>query len=237
MTLRPKHRRSRSCFSKSFHAATARVAALREAGIPYGKIYPRADVQHSLDRGGLEGPLFWPTAGEYSINGNCYSYALNIDGMGGNPGDFARRAGKNVPKQNFTPQRERGKTDHHGVYLIPRKTYWKYVRGLMHAWAKAVEHDGLIPARARDIKKPKAGFYAVAMAGKAHRSNKLTGGEIRQADYHFYRRNRDGSWSHRMPGMPPTRVDAAGIPIRDPRKADRGDYKRFIGYFWAPVTP
>jgi hypothetical protein len=42
-------------------------------------------------------------------------------------------------------------------------------------------------------------------------------------DYHWYRQDTDGKWSHK-PGITPiTNLDASGKPIADPAKADR-DY-------------
>ena len=46
-------------------------------------------------------------------------------------------------------------------------------------------------------------------------------------DFHFYRKGRNGSWSHK-PGLSPvTNVDNSGATISDPRKADRGIYADF----------
>jgi hypothetical protein len=45
-------------------------------------------------------------------------------------------------------------------------------------------------------------------------------------DYHWYRRNRDGSWSHKPGGTCVTDRDSAGRRITDPRTAERKVYKR-----------
>ena len=56
-------------------------------------------------------------------------------------------------------------------------------------------------------------------------------------DFHFYRQDADGMWSHK-PGMTQaTNVDASGSPISNPETADRHSpsgkisYTDFCGYF------
>lgn len=51
-------------------------------------------------------------------------------------------------------------------------------------------------------------------------------------DYHWYRKNREGFWSHK-PGRTPARnVDNGGKIIQDPATCDRGPYTQFCGYFY-----
>ncbi len=50
-------------------------------------------------------------------------------------------------------------------------------------------------------------------------------------DYHWYRRDRDGRWSHKMGWSPATNLDSSGNIITDPRTADRGPYIVFCGCF------
>jgi hypothetical protein len=47
-------------------------------------------------------------------------------------------------------------------------------------------------------------------------------------DFHWYRQDDDGTWSHKPGGLPATNRDADGNPITDPRAADR-DYRRVGG--------
>ena len=50
-------------------------------------------------------------------------------------------------------------------------------------------------------------------------------------DYHWWRKNADGTWYHK-PGASPVRtVDASGNIIWDPRECDMGFYSEFLGYF------
>ena len=56
------------------------------------------------------------------------------------------------------------------------------------------------------------------------------------SDYHWYRQNPDGFWSHKPGGTEVTNVDEQDNSIIDPQYAEWNDrYKKFIGYF--AVTP
>ena len=50
-------------------------------------------------------------------------------------------------------------------------------------------------------------------------------------DYHWYRQDSDGLWSHKPGTTPVKRTDDSGNLIIDPQIADRGIYTEFIGYF------
>lgn len=49
-------------------------------------------------------------------------------------------------------------------------------------------------------------------------------------DYHWYRKGRNGKWSHKMGDSPATLLDDSGNPINDPRTADRGSYTDFCTF-------
>jgi hypothetical protein len=49
-------------------------------------------------------------------------------------------------------------------------------------------------------------------------------------DYHWYRKNQDGSWSHKPGSTAATNLDNSGAPITDPRTADRGPYTDFCTF-------
>jgi len=51
-------------------------------------------------------------------------------------------------------------------------------------------------------------------------------------DYHWYRLDANGLWSHKIGSLPATNRDNSGKLITDPRTADRGFYKTFCGYYW-----
>jgi len=54
-------------------------------------------------------------------------------------------------------------------------------------------------------------------------------------DYHFYKMDKDGYWSHKPGSTPIKRTDESGKRIKDPLTADRGRYK--IPCFYACVNP
>ena len=69
-----------------------------------------------------------------------------------------------------------------------------------------------------------------------------------EQDYHFYRQDFDGLWSHKPGKNKVRRHDASGVPIKDPLKADRNydmsddnknnesdnNYYKFCGYYLVP---
>ena len=55
-------------------------------------------------------------------------------------------------------------------------------------------------------------------------------------DYHWYRQNSDGTWSHKPGTTEVTNLDCSGKIIMDPRKANRNagygvNYNVFVGFF------
>jgi hypothetical protein len=50
-------------------------------------------------------------------------------------------------------------------------------------------------------------------------------------DFHWYRKDRDGRWSHKPGGTAATNLDNSGNLITDPRTADRGPYTVFCGCY------
>ncbi len=55
-------------------------------------------------------------------------------------------------------------------------------------------------------------------------------------DYHWYRKDRDGRWSHKVGGSPATNLDNSDNLISDPRTCDRGNYTVFCGCFCVKKT-
>lgn len=49
-------------------------------------------------------------------------------------------------------------------------------------------------------------------------------------DFHWYRKDRNGWWSHKPGGTPVTNLDNSGKKILDPRDADRGAYTDFCTF-------
>lgn len=51
-------------------------------------------------------------------------------------------------------------------------------------------------------------------------------------DYHWYRQDSDGKWSHKPGGTKATNLDNAAKIITNPETANRGPYTSFCGYFF-----
>lgn len=60
-------------------------------------------------------------------------------------------------------------------------------------------------------------------------------------DYHYYRQNDDGYWSHKPGYKPSTMIDASGNKITNPELANRNygrlNYSQFCGHFCVPRQP
>ncbi|MFL6258362.1 MAG: hypothetical protein ACJ76Y_01515 [Thermoanaerobaculia bacterium] len=52
-------------------------------------------------------------------------------------------------------------------------------------------------------------------------------------EYHWFRQDSDGYWSHKLGKLNPSRTDARGKIIRDPEHCDRFNYDHFCGYMVA----
>jgi hypothetical protein len=50
-----------------------------------------------------------------------------------------------------------------------------------------------------------------------------------QIDFHWYRKGRNGLWTHK-PGGTPVHLDNSGHTISDPRSANRGMYTDFCSF-------
>jgi len=49
-------------------------------------------------------------------------------------------------------------------------------------------------------------------------------------DFHWYRKGKNGYWTHKPGGTPATNLDNSGATISDPRTADRGGYTNFCSF-------
>lgn len=49
-------------------------------------------------------------------------------------------------------------------------------------------------------------------------------------DFHWYRRDKTGWWSHKPGGTSAINKDNSNKSIENPQKADRGNYTEFVGY-------
>lgn len=86
-----------------------------------------------------------------------------------------------------------------------------------------------------------ANFIAAAVSDglvQANCNNACPAGSFKVAlvlnpntDYHWYRQDNNGNWSHKPGGGPATNLDNSRNPIVDPRTADRGPYTTFCSCF------
>jgi hypothetical protein len=53
-------------------------------------------------------------------------------------------------------------------------------------------------------------------------------------DYHWYRQDSNGMWTHKPGGTNATNLDNSGVTISNPESANRGPYTDFGGYFFTP---
>lgn len=86
--------------------------------------------------------------------------------------------------------------------------------------------DGLQPIEVSDVGAKKGHVVAAFMEACDSKS----------PDFHFFRRDRNGRWSHK-PGKGAVRdTDFSGQRIKDIGSADTGTYTEFLGYFQVPES-
>ena len=68
----------------------------------------------------------------------------------------------------------------------------------------------------------KNGFYKIASSVDTNKS------------FHFYRQDKNNSWSHKDGGKHATNLDEDKNTILDPKYCNRGQYKTFCNYFCVP---
>jgi hypothetical protein len=77
--------------------------------------------------------------------------------------------------------------------------------------------DGLIDSPAANNKCPKEGHLVALVIAPG-------------SDFHWYRKGRNGYWTHKPGSTPATNVDNSGVSIPDPRTANRGPYTDFCTF-------
>ncbi|MCP4960464.1 MAG: hypothetical protein GY925_14495 [Actinomycetia bacterium] len=121
-------------------------------------------------------------------------------------------------RQNYNNCYNYGTNYRTDTYAQPGKAAGAMYTSLTCASVKpAAEADALIDAPFVDNACPTEGHLVALVV--------WPGG-----DYHWYRKDASGWWSHKMGGTPATSKDNAGNWIVDPRTADRGPYTEFCGF-------
>ena len=91
---------------------------------------------------------------------------------------------------------------------------------------KRIKADNPSVKKTKFKKKCPKGFY------KAFYALSLDG----DTDYHFYRQDQNGLWSHKNSWRKATNKDAKGRLIKDPKKCDRGKFTIFCDYYMVKIT-
>jgi hypothetical protein len=191
-------------------------------------------------------PDLWNDGGTIQKSTNCYAYAMNS--RTGHP--------RGKPQPGERPPKVSAQEACPGD---PKKRLCSTCRSV----SAAVVHDGIpkdiftahrCPYNEQEKKPPpeKAGYYLVALVVTSKPDGYDQKANVEYVnDYHWYRQDEDGSWSHK-PGKSEVRnVDSAGNPISNPETAARKnvisgagvdennksvdlvvDYDIFCGYFY-----
>lgn len=137
---------------------------------------------------------------------NCYAYALDKIDL-----RMAKKC-KNILKSGKTWKCPRiqpaGYPDNKSI-----KTCKTMEKRLM---SDSIKKAGLVVPK---------GYYKIALTCKYDKT-----------DYHFYRQDDNGLWSHKNSWRKATNKDARGRLIKDPRTCDRGAFTIFCGYYIVKIT-
>lgn len=98
---------------------------------------------------------------------------------------------------------------------------------------RSVTYSDLLEAAVADGLQPCAPDWDIT----ANREGHLVALTIEPSSaFHWYRRDADGTWSHKRGDMLPTKHDCRGEPIFDPRSADLGPGVKLCCFFWVRKT-
>ena len=154
-------------------------------------------------------PQNWNDNGTIQDTTNCYAYAMNLQR---NPS-----TGENFPLRGGNGR----------FALQPGE-----LAGIEANILLANDPNYVVQMAIRDAEESGRTFKEIGKNDRVAAGNwKVALVFYQGEDYHFYRQNDDGTWSHKHGENPVTNKDASGQIITDPRAADRGDYTMFIGYY------
>lgn len=148
---------------------------------------------------------------------NCYAYALNVLNPTNNT-KLCKKYMKKTKKKDcpgLRPQPGR-----YGGYL---DEYYPSSYTCKKLEARIKKDNPRIRKLKKTQKLPK-GYYKMALA--VRNDNK---------SYHFYREDNNKLWSHKDGTNKAVNKDGSGRVIHDPKKANRGKYTKFCGYYKVPI--
>jgi len=205
---------------KIFNSAKDALKALLQALIKVGKMVVGAistfaskafsTIKDFIKDKQKEKALEVEPEGTYPGQANCYAYAMKLeyDPRTGEP--FARKpqpgefAGDILTYNDIIEEPDKVKNT-----IVSKVQADAPILGLTFTEVSSATHV------------PKPGNWVVALA--------LDTGD--SPDYHWWRRNNDGTWSHKPGSTPIVHLDSSGNVITDPATCDRGRYDAFLGFY------
>ncbi len=152
-------------------------------------------------------------AGIPSDNNNCYAYAINnqVEEPTGNTIWFKQQPGEYYNKHNGND------SDIPESFQKPASVIVSSVQSDFSKYNEVNQTSCTFASIGRYEICP-VGTYKVALV-------------VSNDDYHWYRQDSDGFWSHKRGTSSVKRTDESGDLIIDPMLADRDNYTTFVGYF------
>lgn len=146
---------------------------------------------------------------------NCYAYALNL--INSNNRELCEKYMIKENSKDCLPVRPQpGK---YSGYLNEYKPIFISCDKIIRRMKK----DNPMIKKLNTGEDCKDGYYKIALCCRED-----------GLDYHFYRQDNNGLWSHKDGYKKATNKDCKRRIIKDPFIANRGDYKIFCGYFSVP---
>ena len=163
-------------------------------------------------------PAKWNTNKNITKSHNCYSYALNLI----------------YKKQTGLCKKIRNKTKKNNKCNLIFPQPGQYVGIIDESHPRSLTCEKVVNRMLLDnpnIKRVSKeqqlppDYYRIALYSRHDAS-----------DYHYYRQDADGMWSHKNGYRKATNKDNKGRLIRDPETADRGNYTNLCGFFMVPIS-
>ncbi len=145
----------------------------------------------------------------YSNQANCYAYAMKLenDSRTNRPFTSKPQPGE-FSGRGLTARDLRGDSETVKKAINKKVSADATILNLCYTEVNSANHV------------PKEGNWVVALAYATDSS-----------DYHWWRKNEDGTWSHKPGSTPIIHWDASGKTITDPGNCNRGIYDGFLGYY------
>ncbi len=146
---------------------------------------------------------------------NCYAYALNLI----NP-NYAKICKKYIIKtKNIDCPAVRPQPGIYSGFIDEFKPHPFSCSKI----ERRMKKDNPLIKKIRPNQMCPIGFYKIALVTSSDGT-----------DYHYYRQDNTGYWSHKDGWKKATNKDAKGRLIKDPKYAERGHLDIFCGYYMVP---